>query len=107
MKFVLLAIILGFIFDVMSFLYGVVGIIKRKNISGFPLIGLVCYTVAIASAYIYIISQDAELVPTREPIDIDLLLAIPLYYMAIFLLVLHIFAQMPALIARKFTNTES
>ena len=105
MKFILLIIILGFIFDALSFLYGIAGLIRKKNISAFPFIGLICYIVAIIGIYIYQIPEDVKL--TGESIDI--LLTTPIHYIAIFLVILHVFAQAPLFVAKKLqaNNTNS
>ena len=97
MKFILFIIILGFIFDALSFLYGIAGIIKKKNVSGFPFIGLICYIVAVVGIYIVQLTQDVKL--TGEPIDI--LLTTKPHYIAIYLLALHMLAQAPLFIANK------
>ena len=46
---------LGFLFDLLSLFYGILGLVKKQHISGFPIISIVCYVIG---AVLSIISSD-------------------------------------------------
>jgi len=45
MKAAIIILCFGLIFDALSFFYGVLGLVKKKHVSGFPIVGLVFYLV--------------------------------------------------------------
>ena len=77
----------GLIFDLLSLLYGVIGLAKAQHRSGFPIIGAACYTVAVLSSFL--LNNEAAALTTT--------------HLALSLLVIHIICQAPCFIlARKY-----
>ena len=77
----------GLIFDLLSLLYGIIGLAKQQYSSGFPIIGAACYTVAVLSSLLFN-SETAAFTTTN---------------LALSLLVIHIICQAPCFIlARKY-----
>ena len=43
----------GLVFDLLTLLYGTIGLIKKQHRSGFPIIGAACYLLAILCSSIW------------------------------------------------------
>ena len=84
----IILISIGLIFDLLSFFFGLMGIIEKRHVSGFPIIGLICYALGVFVSFN----------------ESDGLFGFSIFYGIVMLVGIHVFFQLPLLIQQNLNN---
>ena len=66
----------GLLFDLLSFCFGLMGVIQKRHVSGFPLVGIVFYALAVVISFL----SSERLFDFPIFYEILMLIGIPLFF---------------------------